>query len=56
MQVPVGLIIRARTKSFKDALNGLIHYIRVDSNMLQFRMGPKQDNEGKFFNLSILAC
>ena len=25
LQVLVGLIIKARTKSFKDALNGLIH-------------------------------
>ena len=24
LQVPVGRIIRARTKSFKDALNGLL--------------------------------
>ena len=25
LQLLVGLIIKARTKSFKDALNGLIH-------------------------------
>ena len=40
----VGLIIRARAKRNKDALNGLIHEIRVDSNMLQFKMGPKYDH------------
>ena len=40
----VGLIIRARAKRNKDALNGLIHWIRVDSSMLQFKMGPKLDH------------
>ena len=44
MHFPIGLIIRARAKTFKYALNGLIHYIWVDSNMLLFMMGPKQDH------------
>ena len=34
----------ARPKRFKDALNGLIHKIRVYSNMLLFKMGTKQDH------------
>ena len=44
LHVPIELIVRARTKRFKDALNGLIHWIRVDSNILQFKMSPKQDH------------
>ena len=34
LHVTVKLIIRTRSKSFEDALNGLIHWILVDSNML----------------------
>ena len=46
LHVPIELIIiRTWTKRFKDALlNGLIHWIRVDSNILQFKMSPKQDH------------
>ena len=44
LHVPITLIIRARPKRFKDALNGLIHHIRVYSNMLLFKMGTKQDH------------
>ena len=40
----VGHLIRARAKRNKDALNGLIHWIRVDSNILQFKMSPKEDH------------
>ena len=34
LHVTVKLIIRTRSQSFEDALNGLIHWILVDSNML----------------------
>ena len=45
LHVLVGLkIIRTRAKRFKDGLIGPIHLIRVDSNMLQFKMGPKYDH------------
>ena len=44
LYVTIELIMRTRSKSFKDALNGLIHWILVDSNMLQFKMCPKQDH------------
>ena len=59
MHVPVCVIIRARTKSFKDALDGLIQWIRVEPNMMQYKMGPKEDLElvnviKKLFNLPIL--
>ena len=44
LHVPIELIIRVRTKRFKDALNGLIHCIRVYSDIMQFKMSPKQDH------------
>ena len=58
----VGHLIRARAKRNKDALNGLIHWIRVHSSMLQFKMGPKLDHwllvslrkAFQFVNFSIL--
>ena len=42
LHVPIRLIISARAERFKDAFTGPIHKIRVDSNMLQIKMGPKQ--------------
>ena len=61
MHVPVCVMIRARTKSFKDALDGLIQWIRVEPNMMQYKMGPKEDHGlvnviKELFNLPILAC
>ena len=43
LYVPVGLIIRARSKKIKEALNGLIQEIWDDSKMRHSKLGPKED-------------
>ena len=43
MHVPVGPITRARSKKIKEALNGLIQEIWVDSYAGHCKLGPKED-------------
>ena len=43
LHVPVGPITKARSKKIKDALNGLIQEIWVDSNAGHSKLGPKED-------------
>ena len=43
LHVPVGPITRARFKKIKEALNGLIQEIWVDSNTRFSKLGPKED-------------
>ena len=43
LHVPVGPITRARSKKIKEALNGLIQEIWVDSNVGHSKLGPKED-------------
>ena len=43
MHVPVGLITKARSKKFKEVLNGLIQEICADSNAGLSKLGPKED-------------
>ena len=43
MHVPVGPITRTRSKKIKEALNGLIQEILVDSNTGHSKLGPKED-------------
>ena len=43
MYVPIGPIAKARSKKIKEALNGLIQEIWVDSNAGQSKLGPKED-------------
>ena len=43
LHVPVGPIIRARSKKIKEALNGPIQEIRADSNTGHLKLGPKED-------------
>ena len=43
MHVPVEPIIRVRSKKIKEALNGLIQEIWVDSNTGHSKLGPKED-------------
>ena len=43
LHVPVGLITKTRSKKIKEALNGLIQEILVDSNAGHFKLGPKED-------------
>ena len=43
MHVPVGPITRARSKKIKEALNGLIQDIWVDSTTGHNKLGPKED-------------
>ena len=43
LHVPVGPITRARSKKIKEALNGLIQEIWVDSNAGHSKLGPKED-------------
>ena len=40
---PIGPITKARSKKIKEALNGLIQEIWVDSNTGQSKLGPKED-------------
>ena len=43
MHVLVGPITRVRSKKIKEALNGLIQEIWVDSNAGHSKLGPKED-------------
>ena len=43
MYVPVGPITKARSKKIKEAINGLIQEIWVDSNVGHSKLGPKED-------------
>ena len=43
LHVPVGPIIKARSKMIKEALNGLIQEIWNDSNVGHSKLGPKED-------------
>ena len=43
MHVPVGPIIKAKSKKIKEALNGLIQEIWADSNAGHSKFGPKED-------------
>ena len=43
LHVPVGPITKARSKKIKEALNGLIQEIWVDSNTGHSKLGPKED-------------
>ena len=43
LHIPVGLIIRARAKRIKEALNGLIQEIWADSIMAHSKLSPKED-------------
>ena len=43
LHVPIGPITKARSKKIKEALNGLIQEIWVDSNAGHFKLGPKED-------------
>ena len=43
MHVPVGPITKARSKKIKEALNGPIQEIWVDSNVGHSKLGSKED-------------
>ena len=43
LHVPVGPITKARSKKIKEALNGLIQEIWLDSNIGHSKLGPKED-------------
>ena len=43
LHVPVGPITGARSKKIKEALNGLIQEIWVDSNAGYSKLDPKED-------------
>ena len=43
LRVPVGPITKARSKKIKEALNGMIQEIWVDSNAGHSKLGPKED-------------
>ena len=43
LHFPVGPITKARSKKIKEALNGLIQEIWVDSNTRFSKLGPKED-------------
>ena len=43
LYVLVGPITRVRSKKIKEALNGLIQEIWVDSNTGHSKLGPKED-------------
>ena len=45
MHIPVGPIIRARSKNIKEALNGLIQEIWANSNIGHPKHGPKEDED-----------
>ena len=44
LYVPVGPITKARSKKIKEAINGLIQEIWVDSNVGHSKLGPKEDD------------
>ena len=43
LYLPVGPITKARSKNIKEAINGLIQEIWVDSNVGHSKLGPKED-------------
>jgi hypothetical protein len=43
LHVPVGPLIRARSKKIKETLNGLIQEIWSDSKTGHSKLGPKED-------------
>ena len=43
LHVPVRLITRERSKKIKEALNGLIQEIWIDSNAGHSKLSPKED-------------
>ena len=43
LYVPIGLITKARSKKFKEVLNGLIQEIWANSNSGLSKLGPKED-------------
>ena len=43
LHVPVGPITRVRSKKIKEALNGLLQDISVDSTTGHSKRGPKED-------------
>ena len=43
LHVPIRPITKARSKKIKEALNGLIQEIWVDSNAGHSKLGPKED-------------
>ena len=43
LHVPIGPITKARSKMIKEALNGLIQDIWVDSNVGHSKLGPEED-------------
>ena len=43
LHVPVGPITKVRSKKIKNALNGLIQEIWVDSNVGHSKLGSKED-------------
>ena len=43
LHAPVGPITRVRSKNIKEALNGLIQEICVDSKTRHSKLGPKED-------------
>ena len=43
LHIPVRPITRARSKKLKEALNGLIQEIWVNSNIGHSKLGPKED-------------
>ena len=45
MHIPVGPIIRARSKNIKEALNGLIQEVWANSNTGYSKHGPKEDED-----------
>ncbi|KAL4633166.1 hypothetical protein ACB092_04G102600 [Castanea dentata] len=45
LHIPVGPIIRARSKKIKEALNGLIQETWADSNAGHSKLGPKEDED-----------
>ena len=44
LYVPVGPITKARSKKIKEAINGLIQEIWVNSNVGHSKLGPKEDD------------
>ena len=44
LHVPAEPITRPRSKKIKEALNGLIQKIWVDSNIRHSKLGPKEDD------------
>ena len=43
LHVPIGPITKARSKKIKEAFDGLIQEIYVESNTGLFKLGPKEE-------------